>query len=164
MLNERSRKKFEQNQIELAQITQHTAALKRQLAQLEERIADRAQSLLNALQEAGGNSVFKINILDNLGAMVEGRLDESKLFNETVIRQIEQSVHFKKGKEPSQSLLERIEQEYPELIDLLCEGIRFSMVTSQLSNYALMRRIFVIYQSVLKRAADASDRRIQRAD
>jgi ATP-dependent exoDNAse (exonuclease V) beta subunit len=119
LLNERSRKKFEQNQIELAQIAQHTAALKRELEHLHERIANRAQSLLNALQEAGGNSVFKINILDNLGAMAEGRLDESKLFNETVIRQIEQSTHFKKGKEPSQSLLEHIEQEYPELIDLL---------------------------------------------
>ena len=150
LLNERSRKKFEQNQIELAQIAQHTAALKRELEHLHERIANRAQSLLNALQEAGGNSVFKINILDNLGAMAEGRLDESKLFNETVIRQIEQSTHFKKGKEPSQSLLEHIEQEYPELIDLLCERIRFSTVTSQLSNYALMRRIFNIYQSVLK--------------
>lgn len=150
LLNERSRKKFEQNQIELAQIAQHTAALKRELEHLQERIADRAQSLLNALQEAGGNSVFKINILDNLGAMSEGRLDESKLYNETVIKQIEQSAHFKKGKEPSQSLLERIEQEYSELIDLLCERIRFSTVSSQLSNYALMRRIFNIYQSVLK--------------
>lgn len=150
LLNESSRKKFALNRIELAQILPLKEQLKLQIEGINNKITEGAHSLLQVLKTEGENDTFKTYILDHLKAMDEGRLDDSKLTGPTVVKQIEQNTHLKKGKEISPILRERIETEYPKLVDLLHDRNRLLGIFNQLGNYALMRRIFNLYQSVLK--------------
>lgn len=151
LLNEASRLRFEENAITLESVLALQKTLKEKCQQKEKEVERRALVLLDELKAAGGREVFKVNILDHLSAMAEGRLDEPKLTGETVLKQLNEAAYYKKGKELSAALQENIEKTYPSLVGALHERSRIQAISQQIGSYALMGRIFQLYQSVLKR-------------
>ena len=151
LLNEASRLRFEENAITLESVLALQKTLKEKCQQKEKEVERRALVLLDELKAAGGREVFKVNILDHLSAMAEGRLDEPKLTGETVLKQLNEAAYYKKGKELSAALQENIEKTYPSLVGALHERSRIQSISEQIGSYALMGRIFKLYQSVLKR-------------
>jgi ATP-dependent exoDNAse (exonuclease V) beta subunit len=151
LLNEASRLRFEENAINLESVLALQKILEEKWRQKEKEVEQNALMLLDELRAAGGKEVFKVNILDHLTAMAEGRLDEPKLTGETVLKQLKEAAYFKKGKEVSATLQEKLEKDYPDIVGALHERSRIQAVSQQIGSYALMGRIFELYQSVLKR-------------
>ena len=149
LLSETSRMRFEENAIELKDVLEMQKLLNEKCNQKEKEVQQEASILLDQIQAAGGKEVFKVYILDHLSAMAEGRLDEPKLTAETVVKQIQEATYFKKGKEFSSALQEHIEKTYPNLVLALQERSRVQSISQQIGSYALMGRIFDLYQSVL---------------
>jgi hypothetical protein len=163
LLSETSRMRFEENAIELEDVLEMQKLLNEKCNQKEKEVQQEASMLLDQLQAAGGKEVFKVYILDHLSAMAEGRLDEPKLTAETVVKQIQEATYFKKGKELSIALQEHIEKTYPNLVLALQERSRIQSISQQIGSYALMGRIFDLYQSVLTKKRGVAYSRIQRA-
>lgn len=151
LLNEASRIRFEENAIDLESVLDIQKLLNEKCRQKEKEVEQNASLLLNEIKAAGGNEVFKVNILDHLSAMAEGRLDEPKLMGETVLKQLKEAAYFKKDKELSAALQENIQKTYPDLVGALDERRRIQSISKQIGSFALMGRIFELYQSVLKR-------------